>query len=117
MDITLPPGSILISLNRDETEMVPKGNTVLKAGDVLILCALIEGDAPPDITLVEKVIEEEDYVPNMTIATMPHRPNALIVLIQRDGDYIIPDGSTTIELGDRLLINYTDETVHAAAAR
>lgn len=46
MDITLPPGSILISLNRDETEMVPKGNTVLKAGDVLILCALIEGDAP-----------------------------------------------------------------------
>lgn len=117
MDITLPSGSILISLNRGETEMVPKGNTVLEAGDVLILCALIEGDAPPEITLMEKVIEEEDFVPNMTIATMPHRPNALIVLIQRQGNYIIPDGSTTIELGDKLLINYTDEAAHAAAAR
>ena len=112
MDITLPPGSILVSLRRGEEEMVPKGRTVLEAGDVLVLCALEEGDTP-NLSLVEREIEEEDFVPHMTLADLPHRSNALIVLIQRDHDYIIPDGSTTLELGDKLLITY-NKHVHPA---
>ena len=110
-DITLPPGAILVNLCRDGTQMIPKGDTVLSEGDTLILCALQEGSAP-DITLAEKVIEEDDYVPQMTLADLPHRPNSLIVLIQRDGDYIIPDGSTSLQVGDKLLINYTEEALH-----
>lgn len=112
MDITLPPGSILVSLRRGEAEMVPKGATLLESGDILVLCALEEGDAP-NMSLVEKVIDEEDFVPNMTLADLPHRPHSLIVLIQRDGEYIIPDGSTTIRLGDKLLITHSKEAVHA----
>lgn len=111
-DITLPPGSILVTLRRGGEEMIPKGNTVLEAGDVLVLCALEEGGAP-DITLVEKVIEKEDLVPHMTLADLPHRPHSLIVLIQRDGEYLIPDGSTSLKLGDKLLINYTEEAIGA----
>lgn len=113
-DITLPPGSILVSLNRGGEQMIPKGNTELFAGDTLILCALEE--QTPDITLVEKVIETEDFVPNMTLGDLPPRPHSLIVLIQRDGEYIIPDGSTMLRLGDKLLINYTDEAMHAYKA-
>lgn len=111
-DITLPPGSILVTLRRGEEEMIPKGNTLLAAGDVLVLAALEEDDVP-DVTLVEKVIEKEDFVPNMTLADLPHRPHSLIVLIQRDGEYIIPDGSTILQQGDKLLINYTDEAMRA----
>lgn len=112
MDITLPPGSILVNLRRGDTEMVPKGRTVLEENDVLVLCALEEGDAP-DLSLAEKVIDEEDFVPNMTLADLPHRPHALIVLIQRDHDYIIPDGGTVLQPGDKLLITYTKEAVNA----
>ena len=112
MDITLPPGSILVSLRRGEEEMVPKGRTVLETGDVLVLCALEEGDTP-NLSLVEREIESEDFVPNMTLADLPHKPNALIVLIQRDHDYIIPDGSTTLEVGDKLLITY-NKNAHPA---
>lgn len=108
MDITLPPGSILVSLTRGDEELVPKGSTVLESGDVLVLCALEEGGAP-NFNLVEKVIEAEDFVPNMTLADLPHRPHALIVLVQRDGGYIIPDGRTILHLGDKLLITYTKD--------
>ena len=111
-DITLPPGSILVTLRRGEEEMVPKGDTKLEPGDILVLCALEEGGTP-DITLVERVIEPEDFVPNMTLADLPHRSHSLIVLIQRDGQYIIPDGSTVLKQGDKLLINYTGDALHA----
>ena len=113
MDITLPPGSILVTLRRGEEEMVPKGRTVLEENDILVLCALEEGDTPNPI-LVEKIIEEDDFVPNMTLADLPHRPHSLIVLIQRDHDYIIPDGSTILQLGDKLLITYSKDVVKQA---
>lgn len=66
MDITLPPGSLLVSLSRGEEEMLPKGGTVLQAGDVLVLCALEEGDTP-NLSLVETVLEKEDFTPGMTL--------------------------------------------------
>lgn len=113
MDITLPPGSILVTLRRGEEEMVPKGRTVLEENDILVLCALEEGDTPNPI-LVEKIIEEDDFVPNMTLADLPHRSHSLIVLIQRDHDYIIPDGSTILQLGDKLLITYSKDVVKQA---
>ena len=113
MDITLPPGSILVTLRRGEDEMVPKGRTVLEENDILVLCALEEGDTPNPI-LVEKIIEEDDFVPNMTLADLPHRSHSLIVLIQRDHDYIIPDGSTILQLGDKLLITYSKDVVKQA---
>ena len=113
MDITLPPGSILVTLRRGEDEMVPKGRTVLEENDILVLCALEEGDTPNPI-LVEKIIEEDDFVSNMTLADLPHRPHSLIVLIQRDHDYIIPDGSTILQLGDKLLITYSKDVVKQA---
>lgn len=107
-DITLPPGSILVHLRRHGYRIVPKGDTILEAGDVLILCALEEG-AVPNIHLVEKIIEKEDMVPNMTLSDFPCRPNSLIVLVQRGHDYIIPDGGTVLREGDKLLINHTPD--------
>ena len=89
MDITLPPGSLLVSLSRGEEEMLPKGGTVLQEGDVLVLCALEEGDTP-NLSLVETVLEKEDFTPGMTLGDLPPRPHSLIVLIQRDHRYIIP---------------------------
>lgn len=115
MDITLPPGSILVHLIRHGYRMVPKGNTVLEPNDVLILCALEEG-AAPNIHLVEKIIEKEDLEPNMTLSDYPCRPNSLIILIQRGRDYIIPAGNTVLQVGDRLLINHTHDTPRRSSA-
>ena len=111
MDITLPPGSLLVSLSRGEEEMLPKGGTVLQEGDVLVLCALEEGDTP-NLSLVETVLEKEDFTPGMTLGDLPPRPHSLIVLIQRDHRYIIPDGGTRLQEGDKLLIAVNEDALH-----
>ena len=111
MDITLPPGSLLVSLSRGAEEMLPKGGTVLQEGDVLVLCALEEGDTP-NLSLVETVLEKEDFTPGMTLGDLPPRPHSLIVLIQRDHRYIIPDGGTRLQEGDKLLIAVNEDALH-----
>ncbi|TRZ93539.1 TrkA family potassium uptake protein [bacterium] len=50
-DIQLPPDSVLVSIVRGEEVIVPKGNTVLKAGDDIIALTLI-GNEPQLLNLL-----------------------------------------------------------------
>jgi trk system potassium uptake protein TrkA len=50
-DIQLPPDSVLVSIVRGEQVIVPKGNTVLKAGDDIIALTLI-GNEPQLLNLL-----------------------------------------------------------------
>ncbi len=45
-DIQLPPDSVLVSIVRGEEVIVPKGNTILKAGDDIIALTLIGNETP-----------------------------------------------------------------------
>lgn len=107
--LELPPGTILVSLRRGDTRMVPKGDTCLQAGDLLVMCAL-ERHGGTDFCLTERVVEADELTGGATLADLPDRPGSLIVLIRRGHDCFIPDGSTVLQPGDHLLINRTDET-------
>jgi trk system potassium uptake protein TrkA len=50
-DIQLPPDSVLVSIVRGEQVIVPKGNTVLKAGDDIIALTLV-GNEPQLLNLL-----------------------------------------------------------------
>jgi len=50
-DIQLPPDSVLVSIVRGEEVIVPKGDTVLNAGDDIIALTLI-GNEPPLLNLL-----------------------------------------------------------------
>ncbi len=50
-DVELPPDSVLVSILRGEEVIVPKGNTVLKAGDDVIALTLI-GNEPQLLNLL-----------------------------------------------------------------
>lgn len=110
--LELPPGTILVSLRRGDTRMVPKGDTCLQAGDLLVMCAL-ERHGGTDFCLTERVVEADELTGGATLADLPDRPGSLIVLIRRGHDCFIPDGSTVLQPGDHLLINRTDETAAA----
>lgn len=107
-ELVLPPGSILVDLQRGDERMIPKGDTCLEPGDILVMCAL-ECEGMPELYLSEKIVEKNDRASEMTLADLPHQPGSLIILVQRGQDYLIPDGSTLLKPGDRLLINHTDE--------
>ena len=105
-EIILPPGTILAHLCHDGRELVPKGDSVLHAGDLLVLCATTKG-ATPSFALTERVIEPEDLEEFTVLADFPHEENALVMFIERNESYIIPNGSTVLEVGDHLLIHHT----------
>lgn len=105
-EILLPPGTILVSLRRGEQSLVPDGNTRLQPEDLLVLCAL-EQDKAPAASLTEKVIHTDDLPESGRLADLPRRTGALIVLIRRGEEYLIPNGDTRLQDGDLLIINNT----------
>lgn len=106
-ELILPPSSILVNLRRGDKHMVPKGDTRLLDGDILVMCTL-ECDNIPDFYLTEKVLDENDSETGKFLSDLPNRSDSLIILIQRGDEYLIPDGNTILKSKDRLLINYTD---------
>lgn len=106
-DLILPPGSLLISLQRGQGQIVPNGDTRLAAGDRLILAAL-ERETLPGVTLTEKEVTAQDLAAGARLADLPRRADALIVLLERGDSYLLPNGDTILQAGDRLVINNTE---------
>ena len=106
-DLILPPGSLLISLQRGQEQIVPNGDTQLAAGDRLILAAL-ERETLPGVTLTEKEVTAQDLAAGARLADLPRRADALIVLVERGDSYLLPNGDTILQAGDRLVINNTE---------
>ena len=106
-ELVLPPGTILISLQRGDEQLVPGGATKLLRGDRLILAAL-EPEALPGVHLTEKTVEADDLAAGARLADVPLRAGALVVLVQRGEGYLIPNGSTVLQPGDVLVINSRD---------
>ena len=88
-ELTLPPGTILVSLQRGEQQLVPNGSTRLQDGDRLILCAL--GSASlPGVSLTERTLTAADLTRGSCLADLNLSRGSLVVLVQRGDRYLIP---------------------------
>lgn len=103
-DIQLPPDTLVVLLERNGEKIVPNGETVIEAGDNLVLSAKspskIEG-----VSLMEKVITKDDEWKDKRICEIPKDSDMLIIMIQREGNVIIPNGETVIMENDELVLN------------
>lgn len=102
-DVTFPPEIALVILIRDEEEIVPRGDTVMKAGDVLVLGAK-NFASKDDITLTEIIIKEEHEWVGAPIKLLDISRQEFIVMIQRKNKIIIPNGDTVIREGDHVVM-------------
>lgn len=103
-ELVLPPGTILVSLRRGDTQITPRGDTQLLRGDTLILCA----HAPSElqgVELIEKRVTADDLKQGNRISDIPRRSKGLITLVQRGEEYLIPRGDTVLQPGDLLVIH------------
>ena len=103
-DILLPPETLLVLVRRGEADLVPDGQTVLAAGDKLVLGAKAP-ETMAGIALMERQIAPDDAWVGKTIAELPKHAGTLIMLIQRADRVVIPQGHTRLEAGDVLVIN------------
>lgn len=103
-DILLPPETLLVQVHRTDDQMItPDGNTVLNAGDRLVLSAKANHVAK-DVELSEMKIEEGSKWIGKRILDISLELDKLIVMIERGDDVIIPYGGTRLEKEDILVI-------------
>lgn len=57
------------------------------------------------IKLVEKIIEKDSRYNNKLLSEISKKHNEIIIMIQRNGQVIIPNGNVRLTTGDILVIN------------
>lgn len=106
-DLMLPPDTILVVIKRDGGTIVPKGNTVVKEGDQVVLSAR-EPVNFDEVSLTEKRLIKNDPWIDKSISKIDKPDNLLIIMIQRGRKLIIPSGDTVLKLNDVLVINHIE---------
>lgn len=107
-DVILPPETLIVLIKRGGENIIPNGETVLNEDDALILCATSPG-AVDGISLTEICLDENSRYTGKLISEMPRHDNALIIMIQREGQIIIPHGGVRLKAGDMIVINRINE--------
>ncbi|WP_124067562.1 potassium/proton antiporter [Clostridium sp. E02] len=103
-EIIIPDGMMAVMIIRDKKTLIPGGDTTLQSGDTIIL----NGTEYTDKTSLKlREVQIGPYHPwkkkQVSELTLPK--DTLIFLIQRKGTSLIPDGQTTLEDGDCLILN------------
>ncbi|QTQ12191.1 potassium/proton antiporter [Treponema parvum] len=104
--LILPPETLLVLILREKERLIPRGATVIKSGDTLVLAAKVFNknvhNTENDEGLMEIPVGKDHEWVEKTLAEIASE-KAFIVLIKRGGRLIIPKGSTKIAVGDILV--------------
>ena len=107
MDAEVPPGMLIAAIERNGRTILPKGTTVLMARDVLTL-GLQHNHAEPEGKFEEITITRRHPWAGKALKDIKAE-NLLILLVTRDGEDFMPDGSTVLQRGDMLITISSDE--------
>lgn len=112
-DLVNVPGTLIAAIVRHGATIIPKGNTYLRDGDILIVCAQTYKDTD-GIKLNEINISSKSKLVGKKLKNAAIGRDSLVVLIQRNGTDIIPDGDSVIEANDTLVIYSQKNLFHLA---
>ncbi|WP_292199813.1 ion transporter [Butyrivibrio sp.] len=103
MEIGIPKDAMIVAVQRGRETLIPRGSTVLKTGDIIVMCAEKSKDIQP-IELKEITINEGHSWNGMAIRDIDISRQSYIFMIRRRGKAIIPKGSLVIRAGDIVLL-------------
>ena len=101
--LRLPNGIILAAIRRDGKTVVPRGDVMLKAHDMLILGAEPLGD-DEHIELKEITLRRQSPWNGQHIRDLDISRQSIIISVHRGERVIIPNGSTKLLEGDTVLL-------------
>ncbi|WP_040198120.1 potassium/proton antiporter [Candidatus Soleaferrea massiliensis] len=103
-DILLPPESLVVVIKRGAKNIVPNGSTKLLAHDVVVLNAAVYQEDAEETMYEETIHEGHPWIGKKVYqAKLP--PDAYIVMIDRDGERMIPQRDTVIRQDDLVVMN------------
>ncbi len=100
MDLGLPRNMLIALVIRGKERIIVRGDTVLQAGDKAILVTKTYEDA--ETYLTEKTVKPGGKRDGRAISEVDY--DGLVLLLRRNGEDIIPNGSTVLYAGDNLVI-------------
>ncbi len=103
IEIGLPKDVMIVAIHRKKDTIIPRGNTVLEKGDIIVMCAEKIKDIQP-IDLKEITINEGHSWNGVAIKDIDISRQSYIYMIRRKGKAIIPKGSLVIKAGDVVLL-------------
>lgn len=127
-DIRLPGEAIVTSVRRDGVTIIPRGDTVLRGGDLLSILVLPDqielvqnnllggdGDAVDEAgpRYYELVIGAGARSEGKMVAELQLPPDVLIVTLRRDGQAQTVHGSTQLQMGDEITITARPDDLQA----
>ena len=108
-DLDLTQDCLIALVVRGNTRIVPTGDTLLQAGDEIVLCTRSFQDQSTDI-LTRHCLSEDSKWAGCRVGDYPKQEGSLLILIQRGDERIIPNGNTILNAGDVLvLLKRTDQ--------
>lgn len=99
-ELSLPKNLLLALVLRNKERLIPRGNTILKAGDKVIIVTKSFEDR--ETYLIEKEVIKGGKRDGHTISDIAE--DGLVILVRRDNEEIIPNGKTILQAGDSLII-------------
>ena len=103
IDLQLPKDIMIVAVQRDKDTIIPRGQTVLESGDVVVMCAEKIKEIQP-IDLKEITINDGHSWNGVAIKDLDISRQSYIFMIRRRGKAIIPRGNLTIKAGDVILL-------------
>lgn len=103
-DLVLPPDTILVTVQRGDKNVIPRGDTVLEQGDLAVLAAGFYEKSKISVQLSELKITSDHKWNGKTLVDLRLPQEELVVLILRGGESIVPQGDTQIMAGDTLVM-------------
>ena len=112
MDLGLPYGVIVAMIRRGNENLVPRGDVVLKPGDILILGA--EGISDDrHIDLKEIVLLKHNPWNGQRIRDLDISRQTMIVMVKRNGTVLVPKGELMLLEGDHVILYTQEKFAHA----
>ena len=106
-ELKLPAGLLIAIVRRGKDSIVPHGDLVLEAGDIVVLGAEpLQG--MDEMELREMTISSRHKWKDKAIRDLDLSRQAFIVMVKRDDKKIVPRGSTVLQEGD---CEYMDKKV------
>lgn len=105
-EITMPTGSLAVMIKRGEKTIVPRGDTIVKPCDNVIL-SVPPVETDKSLKLREISITDTHRWADRKIRDLSLPENLLIVMVKRRDECLIPTGATEILPGDTVVITNT----------
>ena len=99
-ELGLPAGLMIAMIIRRGVRVVPRGDTVLEAGDEVIFLSHAVNDI--GASLIEKRVKPGSRRAGHSLKEYPG--DGIVVMIIRDKETMIPTGDTVLHIGDRLVL-------------